>query len=256
MNSVWAKGTQIGIYSLFGADYFNYCVVFGITFFITKKRQEIQKCLLMRDFFVTGITLGILFMYIRSLGANIWMFITWAAYVINVMVDRNNELILTKIFKILGLIEEDESFDATPLTAMRRRRFSAEFFVDVVEEVKDKKELVHAIKNQDYLYSISYPNTKAGKRKVENYKKFSRAVLLVIYCIREKTDKARLLRDEEFQGRAGVLENFNDKDVNSLSASEDNDEDEISLEDFNSNITPRRRRGTTAMSNFLIVLSI
>lgn len=230
MNSVWAKGAQIGIYSLFGADYFNYCIVFGLSLIISRKRQHVPKCLLIRDFFLTSLTLVILFMYIRDNGTLLWLFVTWGSYIFNVTVDRNNEAIMTKIFKFFGLIEEDESFDAGPLTRMRKRRFTEEFFIDIVEKVKQKKELIHAIKKQDYLYSISYENEKGRERKIENFKKFSRLIFIVIFCIREKTQDAIMLRDLEFARRSGPLENFETKHADSLSDSNDNDDDEVSFE--------------------------
>lgn len=173
-----------------------------------------------------------LYNYIDNNGTILWLILTWVNYFLNVFIDRNNEMILTKVYKAVGLIEDDESFDALPLMRMRKRRFSSEFFVDIIDEVKEKKELIHAIKKQDYLYSISYKNVRDGDIKVKNYKKFSRIVFLVMFCIREKTEEAKKVRDEKFISRAGPLENFRQKDVNALTDSDDNEDDEISLKNF------------------------
>ena len=104
MNSVWAKGTQIGIYSLFGADYFNYCIVFGLSLLISRKRQHVPKCLLIRDFLLSVLTMITLYNYIRNNGGTLWLLLTWVNYVLNVFIDRNNEMLLTKLFKFVSNI--------------------------------------------------------------------------------------------------------------------------------------------------------
>lgn len=113
---------------------------------------------------------------------------------------------------------------------MRRRRFSSNFFTDTADEIKYDKDLVHAIKKQNYIYSITYKDQK----KIENFKKFSRIVLIVIHCIRCKIKEAQLARDKEYERRAGVLENeFGNTPQVSESSEEDNSDDEMSMSKFN-----------------------
>lgn len=121
------------------------------------------------------------------LNQNFFMiFATWVLYFVYYCIDTNNEALLKLIFKIAGLINDDDAFDTEFLGQMRRRRFSSNFFVDTVDDIKFDKDLFHAIKKQNYIYSISYKDEK----KIENFKKFSRIVLIVIHCIRQKIKEA------------------------------------------------------------------
>ena len=113
---------------------------------------------------------------------------------------------------------------------MRRRRFSSNFFTDTVEDLKFNKELIHAIKKQNYIYSITYKDEK----KIENFKKFSKLVLIVIHCIRLKIKEAQLARDKEYDRRAGALDNeFGNTLPESHSSDDDDSDDEMSVSKFN-----------------------
>ena len=240
--SVFKSGAQIGVYSLFGAEYFNYCIVVGITFFITRDRQSISKCLLFRDFVFTLLGLYCFYKYILTDSSFVWCFLTWMNYLCYYIADVKNEYFMSLFFKAICLIEEDESFECAPLTKMRKRRFSSENLKENVEEIKKSKELNNAIKRQNMLYSFS--NYNDDTKKVENHKKFSRLVLMISFLIKDKIEQAKLIRDEKYQETVGVME---DSVFNVVELSSDNgDEDEMSmdLEDF-AKLTPRQRRKAT-----------
>jgi hypothetical protein len=129
------------------------------------------------------------------------MFVVWIFYG---CVDTKNKSIMVLFCRIIGKIQADEDFDTHPLQKMRRRRLSSDFFVDSVEEIKSHPVLKRALKDQQLIYNINY---KDKNEKIENLKKFSRIVLIVIHCIRNKVDEARNMRDEEFANRIGALEN-------------------------------------------------
>lgn len=147
---------------------------------------------------------------------------------------------MTIFFKLICLIEDDESFECAPLTRMRKRRFSSDGFQDGLDEVKASKELNDAIKKQNYLLSISQHGD--NKKKLDNLKKFSRIVLIVIFMIRDKIEQARLIRDEKFMETAGVMENsvFNAIDIGS---SKDDEDDNVSLglDEYKDKLSPRRK---------------
>lgn len=113
---------------------------------ISRKRQDLSVCLSLRGFFFCILCLGNYTLYVKNGQTNFYVMLTWVLWIFYVIVDTKNEFFLTLLFKILCLIEEDEEFSTEPLEFMRRRRFSSDFFVDTVEEIRDQKELVHAIK--------------------------------------------------------------------------------------------------------------
>jgi hypothetical protein len=153
--SIFYNCGQIGIFTMFGGDYFNYTLYIGIAMIISRKRQEMSKCLSIRGFIFSCLVLGNYLLYVN--GQNFgFVLLSWTLWIVYAIMDVNNEFFVTLAFKMLCLIEEDEAFDTEPLHYMRRRRFSSDYFVDTVGEIKDKKELVHAIKKQDYIYSITY----------------------------------------------------------------------------------------------------
>ena len=225
--SIFYNSGQIGIFTLFGGEYFNYTIFIGLIMVISRKRQDLSKCLSLRGFFFALLALGNYTLYVKNGQTFGYVCLTWTLRIVYAIVDINNEFFLTLMFKMVCLIEEDEDFDTEPLEYMRRRRFSSDFFVDSVEEIKEKKELIHAIKKQDYVYSITYKDQK----KIKSHKRFSKIVLTVIYCIREKVEEARRVRDEEFERRAGALENENDRSL-PISDSSDDESDEMSLDKF------------------------
>lgn len=192
--SIFYNCGQIGIYTLFGGEYFNYCILVGVVMLISRKRQDMSRCLSLRGLFFSILVLGNYTLYVKNGQSMFYVLLTWFLWFFYAFVDSNNEFLLTVLFKLLCLIEDDESFNTEPLEYMRRRRMSSDFFVDIVEDIKKKKELIHAIKKQDYVYSITYKDQK----KIDNHKKFSKIVLTVIYCIRKKVEDAKNLRDDEF----------------------------------------------------------
>ena len=216
-------GSQIGIFTLFGSEYFNYCIVTGVAMIAARQKILVSKCLFLRDFVFCIIVYYCFYSYVLSDGTMLWVIATWGSYLLFLIVDTNNECLLTLLFKLLCLISEDESFDATPLEIRERRRYRSEMFVDFIDEVKQSKDFKDAVSKQNYVYSMNYKN---DKKKIEAYKKWARGTYVIIFCIRKTTDQARMLRDEDFMTRAGVLENIEGSaPVSSVGEKED---DEIS----------------------------
>ena len=133
------------------------------------------------------------------------------------------------MFKITGLIKDDEDFDTFHLESMSRRRFSSDFFLEIAQESKQTKEYIEAVKKQEYIYHITYLE---DEQKIENFTKFSKIVLMVIHCIREKVKDAQNIRDEEFERRSGTLQNDLDRSLPASESDDENDDDEISLDRF------------------------
>jgi hypothetical protein len=185
--SVFFKSTQVGIYTLYGGEYFNYCIYVGVIMIISKKKNDLSKCLSIRGLFFSILMLGNYCLYLANQQSSIYVLFAWLLFIFYIIVDKKSDGIILLMFKIAGLIKDDEDFDTFHLESMSRRRFSSDFFLEIAQESKQTKEYIEAVKKQEYIYHITYPE---DEQKIENFTKFSKIVLMVIHCIREKVKDA------------------------------------------------------------------
>ena len=70
----------------------------------------------------------------------LWCFGPFLCYLAYMVVDCQNETIVTIVYKILCLITEDEEFNSDNLRGTQKRRFSATYLTVEAEEVQELKE--------------------------------------------------------------------------------------------------------------------
>jgi len=144
--SIFYNSGELGTFTMYGGDYFNYGIYVGVVLLIQKQRQEMSKCLSIRGIILTVLVMVNYCVFVLLDQSFLLVFVTLFLYILYYCIDTNNEKLLKLIFKVAGLINDDDAFDTEFLGQMRRRRFSSNFFTDTVDDIKYDKELVHSIK--------------------------------------------------------------------------------------------------------------
>ena len=176
-----------------------------------------------------GLAFSVMGSYVEfSDDQKLWCFGPFLCYIVYVIIDCQNEAIVTLVYKALCLIKADEEFNSDNLRGTQKRRFSATYLTVEAEEVQELKEFNKALKEQKYLYSVSY---KGNDKKIKAHEKFSKGVLITIFAIRKCIEISKNHRDQRFAEKIQTMQLEADvlHDAESLSSS-DNSDDEISDE--------------------------
>ena len=197
--SLYDTQTNLGVSTVVGSDAINIYFVIGVILYkLNGAETNLDNYIFVRDviFYVLGLLLLSIFYFVKDSHWEIPMGLL-IYYFCYYQVQLNHDSIKETIYKLLGFIHDDDSFNADEHFLFKKRRDSLTFlqenqFVDLKDET-----LIKRLNRSKAMLSINLKDQFTRQRVLFN---FQRMVFIVIYAIRNKHHLEKIKRSSYCKG--------------------------------------------------------
>lgn len=146
---------------------------------------------------------------------------TWASillflfFFIFLLMDSSNEKFMQGMYKLLGYISEDESFDAGYYESQKRRRYSISFLNDGGFVQLDDPDYIKRMNKQETIITLNYQDLPEPKRTtfIRAVKLWTKYTYAITFAIKRKIAYDKELRAMHLEDRINVMKNVDEDSV-------------------------------------------